>query len=331
MPHSRPRRGLPDTFDFEGTGESARVWLDRAYGTSLRLSGRVGTVRHRRDDHGAFAFDHLRIDAAFSVDSDAMPALVVVDLINGDSAYSRDHVTSYNHDGDSVLASGWDMPFSNASEGFEVRTTTISAHALMSAVEDLQSDIPWQQISFESYVPHSPAAGARWRAAVDQLAASVPAATETDPDRADEMIADAGRLLAHTLLASFPNNVMADAVRLEQQAGRSEASPTLVAHAMRVVEAGAYDDLTLDDLARACGVSPRALQYAFRKQLGCSPMDYVRRVRLDLVRRSLREGDRTSVSDAAARLGFHNPGRFASDYRQVFDENPRQTLHRSHA
>jgi AraC-like DNA-binding protein len=37
------------------------------------------------------------------------------------------------------------------------------------------------------------------------------------------------------------------------------------------------------------------------------------------------------VGDAAAKYGFFNPGRFASEYRQVFDENPRQTLDRSNA
>ena len=328
MPHTRARRGSPDAFDFEGTGQDARDWLDRAYGTSLRLTGRVGTVRHSRVDHGSFAFDHLLIDAGFAVDSDAMPALVVVDLINGDSAYSREDVTDHNRDGDSVLIAGWDMPFRNASEGFEVRTTTITADALAAAVEDLDPAYPWQQLAFDSYVPHSPAAGARWRATVDQLSAAVPAVQAEDPDHASEAAAEAGRLLAHTLLATFPNNVMADAVRLEQEAGRRESSPSLVAHAMRIIETRAYEEITLDELASECGVTPRTLQYAFRRHLGCTPLDYLRRVRLDLVRRSLREGPRTSVSDAAARFGFHNPGRFASDYRQVFDENPRQTLHR---
>lgn len=329
MPHNRAKRGSPDAFDFEGTGQDARDWLDRAYGTSLRLSGRVGTVQHRRVDHGTFAFDHLLIDSAFAVDSDAMPALVVVDLINGDSAYSRDHVTSHSHDGDSVLAAGWDMPFRNASEGFEVRATTITAQALATAVEDLVPGHPWEQLAFESYVPHSPAAGARWRATVDHLSSAVPAVQADDPDHAGEAALEAGRLLAHTLLAAFPNDVMAEAVRLEQDADRGESSPTLVAHAMRVVESRAFDDLTLDELAGACSVSPRALQYAFRKHLGCSPLDYLRRVRLDLARAELRNGPRVSVSEAAARFGFHNPGRFASDYRLVFDENPRQTLNRS--
>lgn len=332
MPHSRSRRGSPDVFDFEGAGDDAREWLDRAYGTSLRLSGEVGTVWHSRVDHGAFAFDHLLIGGAFAVNADAMPALVVVDLINGNSAYSRDHVTSHSHDGDSVLAAGWDMPFTNVSDGFEVRTTTITARALAAAVDDLDVDCPWDRVSFSSYIPFSPAAGARWRATVDQLAAAMPQAATASAGEgggdASDMVDETGRLLAHTLLATFPNDVMAEAVRLEHEAGRREASPMLVARAMRVVEARAYDEITLDELAAACGVTPRALQYAFRKHLGCSPLDYVRRVRLDLARASIRNGARLSVSEAAAKFGFHNPGRFASDFRQVFDENPGQTLAR---
>ena len=69
-------------------------------------------------------------------------------------------------------------------------------------------------------------------------------------------------------------------------------------------------------------MTPRALQYAFRKHLGCTPQDYLRRVRLDLVRRSLRDGTAQSVSDAAAAHGFFNPGRFASYYRQIVRREP---------
>lgn len=89
------------------------------------------------------------------------------------------------------------------------------------------------------------------------------------------------------------------------------------------------DELSPADLARECGVTPRALQYAFRAHLGCTPQDYLRRIRLDLARRSMRDGTAASVSDAAAAFGFFNPGRFASDYRQVFNENPGETMERS--
>jgi AraC-like DNA-binding protein len=323
LPHSRPRRGSPDSFDFEGAGDDARRWLDAVYGTSLRLTGPLGRVKHRREDHGTVAFDHITIDASFTFDSDPMPALLVVDVIGGITEYTRDGVTDWVHDGDSVLVSGWDMPFSGSSHHQELRATTVTGEALMAAVADLAPDYPWQHITFASYMPRSPAAGARWRATVDQLSSHFPDASDVQAH------AEATRLLGHTLLETFPNSVVARARTAPAGRDAPDATPSTVERATRIIEAHAFEDLSPGDLARECGISPRSLQYAFRKHLGCTPQDYLRRVRLDLARQSLRDGSSQSVSDAAARYGFFNPGRFASDYRQVFDENPGQTLHRS--
>ena len=322
MPHSRSRRGSPDVFGYEGTGDEAREYLDTAYGTTFRLTGRLGTVRHHRVDHGSFAVDHIKIDTELAFDAEPMPVLVVVDIIRGDLEYTRDHLTDRTHDGDSVLAAGWDMPFHGRTEGYEIRTTSLTAEALRAAVAEVDPEYPWQHVSFTSYVPRSPAAGARWRATVDQLASARPeheSATERD---------EAACLLGHTLLQTFPNNVVAEAGRVMRMESRS-ATRSLVREAVRIIEAHPTAHIAPAELAQECGVTSRTLQYAFRQHLGCTPSDYLRRVRLDLVRQALRDGSSLTVGDAAARFGFFNPGRFASDYRQVFDENPRQTLHRS--
>ena len=105
--------------------------------------------------------------------------------------------------------------------------------------------------------------------------------------------------------------------------------PSTVRRAVRVIEQHADDDLTVAQLAEACGVTPRALQYAFRRHLGCTPMAYLRRVRVGLVREALQDGEAPTVGDAAAKYGFFNPGRLAAVYRQVFEENPSDTLRRS--
>lgn len=87
---------------------------------------------------------------------------------------------------------------------------------------------------------------------------------------------------------------------------------------------------TLEDLTRVSRVSARALQTAFRRELGCSPMEYVRRVRLDRARAELlnpTEGV-TTIGDVAATWGFYNPGRFSLLYKQQFGEQPSQTLRR---
>ena len=323
MPQSRSRRGLPDVFHFEGTGDEARRWLDDVYGTSLRLTGPLGTVRHHGQDHGSVAFDHIRIDATFAFDSDPMPALVVVDMLGGVTEFTRDGVTDRVRDGDSVLVAGWDMPFSGSSDRHDIRTTTLTAEALKGAVLDVAPDFPWESLEFTSYVPRSAVAAARWRATVDHLSADFP--SQDDP----VAHAEATRLLGYTLLQAFPNNLVAGVSGLGVTLDPGEETPSTVHRALRVIDAHDFEDLSLDELARECGVTPRALQYAFRRHLGCTPLAYVRRIRLDLARQSLRDGSAMTVSDAAARYGFFNPGRFASHYREVFEENPRQTLDRS--
>ncbi len=323
MSHERARRGVPDHFGFEGSGDQARAWLDTVYGTNLRLTGPLGGVRHRRANHDCVAFDHLKIDASYSFDSDPMPMLVVVDVLSGVAEYVREGVVDRVVDGGSVLVSGWDMAFAGSADHPEFRTTSLSAEALFATLEEADPEHPGWPIIFTSYTPRSPAAGARWRATVDQVSAMLPA--DATPGQEDA----AARLLGHTLLNTFPNNVVVRATLPNGDPDDADASPSTVRRAARIIEAHAGEELTPGDLARECNVTPRALQYAFRKHLGCTPQDYMKRVRLDLVRRSLRTGTSTSVSDAAATYGFFNPGRFASDYRQVFDENPGQTLGRS--
>lgn len=323
MQHSRARRALPEVVDFEGEGDEARGWLDSAYGTTLRLSGPMGRVSHHRLDHGSVAFDHVKIDTGFAFDADPMPVLVVVDLLDGRSEYTRDHVTDRLRAGETVLTSGWGMPYAGSSDGFEIRATTFTADAVSTAVAEVAPDYPWQRITFTSYVPRSAAAGALWRATVDQLRVGFPG--EDAPVARGEAL----RLLGHTLLHTFPNNVVDSASNLELDRDSRDATPSTVRRAVGVVEARATEDLSLADLAAACGVTPRALQYAFRRHLGCTPMAYLRRVRLDLARQALSDGESPTVGEVAARFGFFNPGRFASEYRQVFHENPGQTLQRS--
>lgn len=321
MPH-RSRRGAPEVFDFVGEGDEARRWLDAAYGTSLRMAGPTGVVRHHREDHGVFAVDHIKIEAAYSFDSDAIPALVVVDVLGGVIEYTRDGTTDRVSDGNTVLASGWGMPFTGSAERIDMRLTSITGSVLMAAVQEVAPDYPWQHITFTSYVPRSPAAGARWRATVDQLSSMLP------EDASEAQSNAAARLLGHTLLQTFPNNVVVRA-GMEADVDPVDDTTSTVRRAARIIEQRATDDLSPADLAGECGVGLRTLQYAFRKHLGCTPQDYLRRVRLDLARRSMRQGASASVGDAAASYGFFNPGRFAADYRQVFGENPAQTLDRS--
>lgn len=87
--------------------------------------------------------------------------------------------------------------------------------------------------------------------------------------------------------------------------------------------------LTVGDVAEALGVSVRTLQDAFRREMGSTPMAYLRECRLDAVHRVLRDaGPDASVTTVALEHGFAHMGRFASEYRARFGESPSTTLRR---
>lgn len=82
------------------------------------------------------------------------------------------------------------------------------------------------------------------------------------------------------------------------------------------------------ELCLELGVSERTLQYAFRAYVNMTPLTYVRLCRLNRVRETLLAEDpgTSSVTVIAMRFGFFHLGRFAADYKRVFDEPPSVTL-----
>jgi AraC-like DNA-binding protein len=92
--------------------------------------------------------------------------------------------------------------------------------------------------------------------------------------------------------------------------------------------ANADRPLSLGNLAVIGGVSARSLQFTFRRHRGCSPMEFLRRVRLERVRNELQHPIHdTTVTSTAMRWGFLHLGRFAAEYRARFNESPSATLH----
>ncbi|WP_020673070.1 AraC family transcriptional regulator [Amycolatopsis nigrescens] len=81
-------------------------------------------------------------------------------------------------------------------------------------------------------------------------------------------------------------------------------------------------------MARRAGVSVRAIQKAFREELGTSPSEYLREVRLQRVYNELlaAPADTTTVGEIARKWGFSHHGRFAAMYRERFGESPKETL-----
>jgi transcriptional regulator GlxA family with amidase domain len=93
----------------------------------------------------------------------------------------------------------------------------------------------------------------------------------------------------------------------------------------------AAEPLTVAMIASHTGVSVRSLYAGFQRYRGRSPMEHLRRLRMEHVRAALLSPSKpdTTVTEVALRWGFGHLGQFAADYRARFGELPSQTLKRS--
>ena len=102
-------------------------------------------------------------------------------------------------------------------------------------------------------------------------------------------------------------------------------SAALVAQLCDYMHARLESGLTLTDLEAFSGLSARSLQAAFKKQLGCSPMQWLTVQKLHKVHDKLLSAhDHESITSLAVTY-FTNLGDFARYYRRQFGELPSQT------
>jgi AraC-like DNA-binding protein len=83
--------------------------------------------------------------------------------------------------------------------------------------------------------------------------------------------------------------------------------------------------ISLEDLARAAGVSFRTLNALCHRHHGMTPMELLRNMRLDAVRARLLTDATASITDTALAFGFGHLGRFSAYYFARFHELPRDT------
>lgn len=102
----------------------------------------------------------------------------------------------------------------------------------------------------------------------------------------------------------------------------------LLSRAREYVLDNMSDPVTVLDLCNQLHVSRRTLQNAFHTILGIGPNIWLKRIRLNAVRRELISpwSQCTTVKDAAMQWGFWHLGQFAADYQKLFAEKPSLTL-----
>lgn len=112
------------------------------------------------------------------------------------------------------------------------------------------------------------------------------------------------------------------------QVDPSTAQPVLLRQALAFIHENAHRDITLSDIAASVNVTPRSVQYTFRRHVGLTPLEYLRCLRLNQAHRELQAADPSvdTVMAIAGRWGFGHAGRFSSMYKRTFGTSPSRTL-----
>lgn len=207
--------------------------------------------------------------------------------------------------------------------GFELRGVVMSAKLIEQLANALDVELPravWHQLRV---IETDEAAVARLRALLATIHDDLAPSAFTDP-AACSRLEDA---LLVEIMDMLPTARPCDV-------GRSAAArKRTVARACEMMLA--FDDrpVSILDVCKAVGASPRKLGYCFQEVLGTSPMHYWRAMRLNRVRRDLkrRDGPLAGVYDVAVRHGFWHFSQFSLDYKRHFCELPSETLRRARA
>lgn len=122
---------------------------------------------------------------------------------------------------------------------------------------------------------------------------------------------------------------MRDDVSPERPPGPGPRLSRTVRDALHWLHEHAQERIAVPDAAAAVNISARGLQKAFHREVGISPGQYLRTLRLEGVRRDLQSADpaeRPTVAEVARRWHFSNAGRMAADYRAAFGSAPSAVL-----
>ncbi|QAU47131.1 helix-turn-helix domain-containing protein [Bradyrhizobium guangzhouense] len=206
-------------------------------------------------------------------------------------------------------------------KAFEFRGVVTSAALIEELAARLDIELPrtvWHQLRA---MEMAEAPVARLRAHL----AAIQEMITTAPERFDD--AGVRQALVDALLVDIMD--MLPTARPTAPGRNVVARKRTVDRARALMHGSGDRSLSLLEICKAVGASPRKLGYCFQEVLGTSPMHYWRAMRLNRVRRDLKRGTEASVYDVAVQHGFWHFSQFSLDYKRHFSELPSETLRRA--
>lgn len=305
----------------------ASDYLDDAYGVSLRVSRESWSshnhygvlLRHARTSVGSLTIDDLYVAGALEARPDALHKVVTIWPTGGRVSSTCGGLHCHAAADDVALLAQPHLPYRVSSEDLRATVVLLNPSLLSPAATGMSFGEAPMPIRFFSLAPVDATAARIWKTTVTYVKTLLSDDTLATP----LVIGPASRLLAAVTLSTFPNSLGRDRCSHD----RTDHQPVLLRRAIEFIEANAANDITLGDIAEAVHVTPRAVQYMFRRHLETTPLQYLRRLRLNHAHQELQaRRNGATVTEIAARWGFAHTGRFAVLYRQVYGQSPHVTL-----
>lgn len=296
--------------------QAARRFFAGAYQPGWRISGLTthAAVSHRRSDAGLLTVDEVMIQGRSILEIPASDTIVVVQPRAGSLSVAGGPLATT--DLPILVAHGMSCVLHCNSARFDV--IQVEAEALQRVAADWHSSLG-QQTRFVNWRPRSRAAVRAWHRVLDYVVATL-----TSADTAAQPLIAAGmaNLVAGALLECYPSNLT------EHDPASDLALPETLKEAVSFIHRHAAEDIGINEVAAAVHLTPRAVQYLFRRQLDTTPTEYMRRVRLSRAHQELMTATSpaSTVTEIAQRWGFAHTGRFAVLYRQTYGQSPHTTL-----
>jgi transcriptional regulator GlxA family with amidase domain len=210
------------------------------------------------------------------------------------------------------------MPCALQCDGARFDAVGIATGVLHKVAADRPAPLA-RQAQFLNWRPRSRAGVRAWHRALDFVTLSL---ASGDTAQQPLVVAAMAPLLAGALLECYPPNVAG------QQPAGEPPLPESLKGAVSFIHGHPTGEVGINDVAAAVHLTPRAVQYLFRRQLGTTPTEYMRPIRLSRAHQELIAGStsNTTVTEIAQRWGFAHIGRFAVLYRQTYGQSPHATL-----
>jgi AraC-like DNA-binding protein len=317
----RPERSSVEVSD---VAEMCEV-LETAYGARLRLSAsrpsRGQRLRHSRTDAGAFAIEQFQFPVQLETSPDPLDKVIVVWPTDGKVDVHCSGVAGEAGPDELTMVSQPDLPHRAQAQNPSVTAVLIDPSLVAEVATGVSSGNTPLPIRFSSFQPVDLASARLWKETVRYMKDVVLA---DDTLATPLVLGQAARLLAAVTLSTFPNTITTEAAPHD----RTDHQPPLLRRAMEFIDANVANDIALADIAQAVHITPRAVQYMFRRHLDLTPLQYLRRMRLHYAHQELvaSDGAHATVTGIAARWGFTHTGRFAVLYRQTYGQSPHTTL-----